>query len=103
MPFAYKPMESHLRTMRREARSQAKERAQPATPRKAHSRAVQAAVKEMRNKLYARCSNTTRVTTRGHRRPRGSHPALHPRTTLAPMSNHMPTTTAHPILRRHPP
>ena len=45
-------IKSHLRTMRREARSQAKERAQPMTPRKAHRRAVQAAVKEMRAKLY---------------------------------------------------
>lgn len=49
----HKPMEAHLRTMRREARSQAKERHAPATPRKAHRRTVQAAVRAMREKLYA--------------------------------------------------
>ena len=48
----HKPLHSHLRTMRKEARNQAKERHLPATPRKAHRRAVQAAVKEMRDKLY---------------------------------------------------
>ena len=40
--------------MRREARAQAKDRRQPDTPHQAHSRAVQAAVKEMRDKLYAK-------------------------------------------------
>jgi len=50
----HKPMQSHLRTMRREARAQAKDQRQPDTPRKAHGRAVQAAVKEMRDKLYAK-------------------------------------------------
>ena len=45
-------MKTHLRTMRREARAQAKERQLPETPRKAHRREVQAAVKEMKAKLY---------------------------------------------------
>ena len=49
----HKPMETHFRTMRREARQQAKDRALPETPRKAHRRAVQAAVKAMRERLYA--------------------------------------------------
>mmetsp|Transcript_1987 Transcript_1987/g.3068 ORF Transcript_1987/g.3068 Transcript_1987/m.3068 type:complete len:602 (-) Transcript_1987:27-1832(-) len=52
----HKPMKTHLRTMRCEARSQAKERQLPETPRKAHRRAVQAAVKEMRDKLYMKKS-----------------------------------------------
>ena len=38
--------------MRREARQQAKDRSLPETPRKAHSRAVQAAVRSMREALY---------------------------------------------------
>ena len=42
----HKPMHSHLRTMRRATRQQAKDRTLPLTPKKAHSRAVQAAVKE---------------------------------------------------------
>jgi len=49
----HKPMASHFRTMRKEARQQAKDRRLPSTPKKAHSRAVQAAVKSMRAKLYA--------------------------------------------------
>lgn len=49
----HKPMATHLRTMHREARSQAKERTQPqlATPHKVLSRAAQAAVKEMSDKF----------------------------------------------------
>ena len=47
-------MESHLRTMREEARQQAKDQLLPDTPQKAHHQGVmQAAVKEMRTKLYA--------------------------------------------------
>ena len=48
----HKPMKTHFRAMRCVARSQAKERQLPETPRKAHRRAVQAAVKAMRDKLY---------------------------------------------------
>ena len=44
----HKPMQDHLRHMRRETSRQAKERNLPATPRKEHSRAVQAAVCEMK-------------------------------------------------------
>ena len=50
----HKPMSTHLHTMQREARAQAKARHQPATPRKVHSRSVQAAVKEMKAKLYSK-------------------------------------------------
>ena len=60
----HKPMEAHFRTMRREARQQAKDRRLPSTPRKAHSRAVQAAVKEMRAKLYAPRNRQTRCSRR---------------------------------------
>jgi len=56
----HKPMHAHLRTMRREARSQAKERRLPVTPKRAHSRAVQAAVREMRIKLYTKRSTRKR-------------------------------------------
>ena len=48
----HKSMTTHLRTMQQEARAQAKDRQLLETPRKAHRRAVQAAVKEMRDKLY---------------------------------------------------
>ena len=47
-------MSSHLHTMRREARAQAKAQNQPSTPKKAHSRAVQAAVKKMRENFYSK-------------------------------------------------
>ena len=46
-------METHLRTMHREARNKAKERSQPETPRKGHRRTVQAANKAIREKLYS--------------------------------------------------
>ena len=47
------PIQSHLRTMRLMARSQAKDQLHPLSPRKAHSRAVLLAVKLMKAKLYA--------------------------------------------------
>ena len=56
----HKPMESHLRTMRRIARQQAKNRKYPVSPRSA----VQAAVKSMRDKLYA-----SRTSKRRSRQP----------------------------------
>ena len=62
----HKPMPSHLRTMRREARNQAKDRRLPSTPRKAHSRAVQAAVKLMRQRLYAPRCTSTQARNRKH-------------------------------------
>jgi len=54
-----KPIESHIRTIRREARQQAKDHRLPLTPKKAHSCAIQAANKQMRMKLYASKSNVT--------------------------------------------
>mmetsp|Transcript_9813 Transcript_9813/g.14201 ORF Transcript_9813/g.14201 Transcript_9813/m.14201 type:complete len:91 (-) Transcript_9813:813-1085(-) len=39
--------------MRREARQQAKDRTLPDSPSRAHSRAVQSAVRAMKDKLYA--------------------------------------------------
>ena len=63
----HKPMQSHIRTMRREARAQAKERQQPNIPRKAHSRAVQAAVKAMRDKLNAKKGAKKRRTSTARR------------------------------------
>ena len=48
----HQSIDSHFRTMRRIARQQAKDRRSSASPRKARSRAVQAALKSMREKLY---------------------------------------------------
>ena len=42
----HKPIETHFDTMKREARQQEKDHAKPETPRKAHRRAVQAAVRK---------------------------------------------------------
>ena len=55
----HKPMDMHLTTMSKIVRRQARARSKPITPRKAHSRAVQAAVKAIKAKLYApRAKNT---------------------------------------------
>ena len=56
----HKSMHAHLRTMRREARSQAKERELPATPTKQRSREIQKQVREMKEKLYAMKPKTKR-------------------------------------------
>ena len=93
----HKPMSTHLRTMRREARAQAKACNQPATPRKAHSRAVQAAVKEMRNKLY---SKRRTKSTKQPRNPKSTH-----RSTLfsTDQNGQQSLTQDRPPLRHHPP
>mmetsp|Transcript_3786 Transcript_3786/g.5638 ORF Transcript_3786/g.5638 Transcript_3786/m.5638 type:complete len:105 (+) Transcript_3786:326-640(+) len=83
-------MKAHLCTMRREARSQAKECSQPETPRKAHSRAVQAVVKEMHEKLCTKRhlkgkpkSSKKSKTSKGNKsRHRQSHPPMDMPTTL---------------------
>ena len=93
----HKPMPTHLRTMRREARAQAKARNQPATPRKAHSRAVQAAVKEMRNKLYSRRRTKS---TRQSRKPRST---LRRTVLSADQNGQQSLTQDRPTLRHHPP
>mmetsp|Transcript_21231 Transcript_21231/g.30368 ORF Transcript_21231/g.30368 Transcript_21231/m.30368 type:complete len:442 (-) Transcript_21231:62-1387(-) len=68
-------IKSHLRTMRREARHQAKERMKPTTHSNARSRAIQAEVKAMRDKIYSKKAITkkprplpSRVRNPGHRR-----------------------------------
>ena len=95
----HQSMQSHLRTMRRVARQQAKDRNLPATPRKAHRRAVQAANKTMREKLYAKQSQPTstsdvrqRTSTRSSRRK--------PNRDRRGTTRQVPTC---PPFRRHPP
>ena len=68
-------IKSHLRTMRRKARHQAKERMKPAAHSNARSCEIQAEVKAMRNKLYSKKAITkkprplpSRVRNPGHRR-----------------------------------
>jgi len=53
------PIQQHFRNMQRIARHQRYERRHPDSPRKAHRRAVQAAVKQMRDKFYSRCASRT--------------------------------------------
>ena len=91
----HRPMESHLRAMRRIARNQAKERNEPETPRKAHRRAVQAAVTEMRRKLY-----TKKVTKQRHSRQRTSRSMKAAR---GRGSTQLPVPARHPPTRYHPP
>mmetsp|Transcript_13495 Transcript_13495/g.19359 ORF Transcript_13495/g.19359 Transcript_13495/m.19359 type:complete len:123 (+) Transcript_13495:1776-2144(+) len=92
----HKPMQSHLRTMRKEAREQARDRSLPTTPRKEHNRAVQEAVKAMKAKLYS----SKRADHKGSRKPCSTKthrlPSTHRRPRLA-------TATQHPPLRHHPP
>ena len=96
----HKPMKTHLRTMRREARSQAKDRRLPETPRKAHSRAVQAAVREMRLKLYTK--RHVSQQTRQHRRSKqfSLHQPTQSMRSLEQVSNR---PRGHQPLRHHPP
>ena len=94
---------SHLRTMRREARNQAKERTQPATPRKAHRRAVQAANIAMREKLYSKRSDSNNPRLRailkqnqGVSRRRTERPAQS-------FLQRIAVPGGDPVLRLHPP
>ena len=98
----HKPMATHLRTMRREARSQAKERAQPITPHKAHSRAVQAAVKAMRQKLYAKRNKTSQNKNKRGQRNHASHPTIQSRPLLVSASTQQ-SISDQPTLRQLPP
>ena len=88
----HKPIATHFRTMRKEARQQAKDCLLPDTPRKAHRRGVQAANTAMRLKLYA---SQTKSASTGlpNRVSRRTKPTLTPRS-LRP---------SHPSPRRHPP
>ena len=88
----HKPMHSHLRTMRRATRQQAKDRTLPLTPKKAHSRAVQAAVKEMRLRLYAPRDPSSHSRT--HPKPRRRRQRQSHRSFAQPIR---------PPLRPHPP
>ena len=81
--------------MRRLARHQAKERNEPETPRKAHRRAVQAAVKDMRQKLYTKRSS--KPTHNKQRPPRRQLFAGDRRR----LSSSLPIR--HPPIRHHPP
>ena len=100
-------IKTHLRTMRLAARNQAKDRALPETPRKAHRRAVAAAVKEMRAKLYSKRSNrnlakSIRRTTRASKRTQTSCSS---RVTTAVSSSqpNLRGLLGKPSQRRHPP
>ena len=95
-------IKTHFRTMRREARSQAKERQLPETPRKAHRRAVQAAVKEMREKLYKKRRAIT--VTRSRRMTRNRLPSDGGETGKAcGRRSRSSNTEQRPPLRHHPP
>jgi len=98
----HKPMSSHLRTMRREARNQAKDQRLPPTPRKAHSRAVQAAVKLMKQRLYApRCKSTQARNSR-HPATRLSKEVAYKSKTLS-RSQIAKETVVRSTSRYHPP
>lgn len=94
----HRPMATHFRTMRKEARQQAKDRALPVTPRKAHRREVQAANKWMREKLYAPIPNP-RKKKQSTRRPKTQ--VQRPQTTVHP--SQVVSSPPHSPLRQHPP
>jgi hypothetical protein len=75
------PIPNHFKNMQKSARRQRYARRQPLTPRKAHSRAVQAAVKIMRDRLYASKEQTrlqSCIATRPSRAPLTTRPSAHP-------------------------
>jgi hypothetical protein len=89
---------THVSNMQNAARRQRYERRQPETPRKAHRRAVQAANKLMRERLYAPKAN--RNQQRRHpSRSKSSRPP-HDATTIRPVTT---DATVHPTPRHHPP
>mmetsp|Transcript_10007 Transcript_10007/g.14428 ORF Transcript_10007/g.14428 Transcript_10007/m.14428 type:complete len:175 (-) Transcript_10007:695-1219(-) len=96
----HKPMGMHITTMSKIVRRQARERSKPITSKRAHSRAVQAAVKAMKAKLYApRDKNTGKKTRRRSdygksRKKKGRKPSTKTATGL---------TTSKPTLHKHPP
>jgi hypothetical protein len=94
----HRPMATHFRTMRKEARQQAKDRALPVTPRKAHRREVQAANQRMREKLYAPIPNP-RTKKQSTRRPKTQ--VQRPQTTVHP--SQVVSSPPHSPLRQHPP
>mmetsp|Transcript_750 Transcript_750/g.1138 ORF Transcript_750/g.1138 Transcript_750/m.1138 type:complete len:199 (+) Transcript_750:2038-2634(+) len=98
----HKPMAVHFHTMRREARQQKKDQQLPATPTKAHSRAVQAAVREMRAKLYAPKVKHPKP----QRKSRGKKTTRHSQRSLKGAVNEatsLDVSTTRPPLRHHPP
>lgn len=98
----HQTMKSHLRTMRRIARTQAKERTQPATPRKAQRRAVQAANIAMREKLYSK--RVDRQSTRVASTSRFSGIVIRLDATSTLRSSYcLAPSGGNPKLRHHPP
>ena len=91
----HKPMQAHLRTMRRKARQQAKDRNLPNTPRKAHSRAVQEAVRAMKTKLYSSKRGTSKHPATNRKSNTGSQ--LRPRRkSFAGLKRQQPRLRPHP-------
>ena len=104
----HKTMRTHFRTMRREARAQAKERALPETPTKQHSREVQRRVREMREKLYAPKQKEAHGSKTHRKRKRGDptsqkHIALRRRNLQDSSLSVFSTSAARPTPRHHPP
>ena len=101
----HKSMHAHLRTMRREASSQAKERALPATPTKQRSREIQRQVREMREKLYAMKPKTKRGPPSHRKKPRISaeKSASRSRTQYSLQLATRTSISARPQPRLHPP
>jgi hypothetical protein len=89
---------THVSNMQNAARRQRYERRQPETPRKAHRRAVQAANKLMRERLYAPKANRNQQS-RHPSRSKSSRPP-HDATTIRPVTT---DATVHPTPRHHPP
>ena len=104
----HKTMRTHFRTMRREARAQAKERALPETPTKQYSREVQRRVREMQVKLYAPKHKEAHGSKTHRKRKRGA--PKNPKNLANRRSNSLDsgfsdklTIKACPQPRHHPP
>jgi hypothetical protein len=99
-----KSIPTHFRTMRREARQQAKDRTLPDSPSRAHSRAVQSAVRAMKDKLYAPKAKKTKHP-KPQRKPRSKKKTGKLQREDSKSSSRATTTatTSARPLRPHPP
>ena len=94
------PVTAHFRNMQKIARKQRYERRQPDTPRKAHSRRIQAANKQMRDRLYTKRIPVTKGRSCNRKNKRNQCMPSHIVTRQARRS---PDYAEHPSPRQHPP
>ena len=93
------PISCHLRAMRRVARCQAKERLQPTSNSNSRSRAIQAEVKSMKAKLYAKKKVVKKVKSQS----KVGHPKQRWVSKTQLLQGQQLLSFSGPSLRHHPP